>query len=213
MQPLLEAGEEAFARAIARVERSATQAEQLRDAEHRAFMAEQRELLATLFRDAEAKIASVRDGVDGKDGEPGPAGDRGEQGERGEVGERGADGIAGEKGETGERGADGFHGEARGLFDAEAEYRALDVVGFNGCEWRAKYDNPGPLPGEGWMLSAQRGKKGDRGEAGPEGKPGASIVAGVVDRETLKLTLTREDGEEVDIDLHDVAHVIRDWLQ
>jgi hypothetical protein len=213
LQPLVDAAEEAVARSIVRIEREAARAEELRAAEHRAFMAEQREALATLVRNAEAKIAEVRDGEPGEKGDPGQPGEKGEPGEPGLPGEPGEPGTPGEMGEPGERGADAYHGEARGLFDPEAEYRALDVVSLNGSEWRAKQDNPGPLPGDGWMLSAQRGKKGERGEPGPEGKAGPGIIAGVVDPVTLQLTLTREDGEEIEIDLTGVAEVIRAAIQ
>ena len=38
-------------------------------------------------------------------------------------------------------------GAARGLFDPRIkDYRALDLVAFNGSEWRAIKDDPGPLP-------------------------------------------------------------------
>jgi hypothetical protein len=44
----------------------------------------------------------------------------------------------------------------------------MDVVSFNGSEWRAIVDNPGTLPGPDWMLGAKgaRGKRGDRGPPG-----------------------------------------------
>lgn len=266
LKAFTDAASDAVARAIAGVQREASRAEELRAAEHRAFMAEQREAAAVLLRRIEERLAAVRDGIDGKDGEPGPpgeqgppgkdgergpigergeqgvqgekgdpgergekgeAGDRGEtgergadgapgeRGERGPIGERGAQGLPGERGETGERGLDGkdaYPGEARGLFDPEAEYRAMDVVTHNGSEWRAKFDNPGSLPGEGWMLSACRGKRGDRGERGlqgVEGRPGPGLLAGYVDAEDLKLMLTKEDGSELKIDLYDFANVIK----
>ena len=105
-------------------------------------------------------------------------------------------------------GKDAYPGQALGLFDAEASYRALDVVSFNGCEWRAKVDDPGPLPGDGWMLSAARGKRGDRGEGRP-GKDGSSVVAAYVDSKNLTLVLTRDDGAEIKADLFDLAQTIR----
>lgn len=92
----------------------------------------------------------------------------------------------------GRDGVDAYPGEARGLYDAEATYRALDVVSLNGSEWRAKKDDPGPLPGDGWMLSAQKGKRGDKG---------ASFSGGYLDKDTFELCLQRDDGEEVVIDL------------
>ncbi len=80
---------------------------------------------------------------------------------------------------NGTDGIDAYPGAARGLFDETAEYRAMDVVSLNGSEWRAKRDNPGPLPGDGWMLSAGRGKRGEKGESGigRSGRDGTSLVA------------------------------------
>jgi hypothetical protein len=153
--------------------------------------------------------APGRDGIDGKDGEPGLPGADGKDGIDGAPGKDGADGADGRDGIDGK---DAYPGEARGLFDPEAVYRALDVVSFNGSEWRAKCDNPGDLPGENWMLSASRGKRGDRGEQGLQGKAGAtgaSLIAGYVDTHDMKLTLTRDDGSEVEVDLYDLATVIR----
>jgi integrin beta 3 len=75
-----------------------------------------------------------------------------------------------------------YVGEVCGLFDPKGAYRKLDLVTFNGSEWRAKRDNPGPLPGDGWQLAGQagsRGKSGDRGERGdrgPAGPSGPSII-------------------------------------
>jgi hypothetical protein len=105
-------------------------------------------------------------------------------------------------------GKDAYPGQARGLYDPAATYRALDVVGFNGSEWRAKVDGPGELPGEDWMLSAQRGKPGKPGEvrAAP---PGAEIIAAYVDAKDLRLILTKDDGSELKVDLHDLAATIR----
>jgi integrin beta 3 len=102
-------------------------------------------------------------------------------------------------------GADAYAGAAKGLFDPQAEYRALDVVSFNGCEWRAKCDNPGELPGDGWMLSAGKGKRGDRGERGADG---TSIVASWVDAARLKHIITLADGTELEADLAGLARTI-----
>ena len=84
-----------------------------------------------------------------------------------------------------------------GLWDAAAAYRAMDVVAFNGSEWRAVCDDPGPLPGDGWRLGAKgsRGKPGERGETGPpgpQGVPGVGIVEAVV--ADFELILMRSDG-------------------
>ena len=294
LKAFTDAAGDAVARAIASVQREASRAEEVRSAEHRAFMAEARETLAAAMRNLEDKIASVRDGIDGKDGRDGIDGREGEpgrQGERGIPGEQGRDGIdgkdgapgtdgrdgrdgvdgkdgigiaealidsggelvltmtdgsvkrlgrvvgkdgsdgangrdgadgapgergepgpIGERGEPGENGRDAYAGEARGLYDPDASYRAMDVVSFNGSEWRAKKDDPGELPGDGWMLSASRGKRGDRGErgpAGPEGKAGTSLIAGYVDADQMRMTLTKEDGSELNIDLYELADTIR----
>lgn len=109
-------------------------------------------------------------------------------------------------------GKDAYPGEALGLFDPDAQYRALDVVSFNGCEWRAKIDAPGELPGEGWMLSAQRGKPGkpgDPGKPGLKGDPGSSVIAGKMDAEAMQLKLVRDDGETVSIDCYAFAETVR----
>lgn len=268
LRALIEGGRDAIGRVIADLREKAAANERVRDAEHRAFMAEQREVAALMLRAIETKLAEVRDGapgrdgVDGKDGADGAPGERGPQGEPGRDGTDGApgadgrdgidgapgadgrdgvdgkdgadgasgadgapgrdgvDGAPGERGPQGDAGRDGadgkdaYAGEARGLFDPEASYRAMDVVSLNGSEWRAKRDDPGELPGDGWMLSAARGKRGDRGERGPQGregeagKDGASIVAAFVDAD-MQLNLTRDDGVEVQADLYPLAETVR----
>jgi hypothetical protein len=88
-------------------------------------------------------------------------------------------------------------GQARGLFDPKTkDYRALDVVAFNGSEWRARRDNPGPLPGDGWMLSA---KAGTRGKPGERGKDGLSVKA--LDMVGYSLVLTLSDGTTLRVNL------------
>ena len=88
----------------------------------------------------------------GAAGERGPVGDPGPRGLAGDIGPLGP---KGERGEPGERGLDAYPGEARGLWDVKADYRAMDVVAANGSEWRAVKDNPGDLPGPGWVLGAK----------------------------------------------------------
>lgn len=171
-------------------------------------------LIATLSNGQVQDLGPVvgADGKDGRDGIDGVAGEKGETGERGEAGEPGKDGLDGQNGADGRDGVDGkdgepgkdaYAGEARGLFDAEASYRKMDVVSFNGSEWRAKRDDPGELPGEGWMLSACRGKRGERGGDGIQGKSGeagTAIVAGYVE-DGQTIVLTREDGSEIRLEL------------
>lgn len=231
---------DAVARAIAGVQREAERAEQLRQAEYRAFFAEQREVVSALTRRVEDRLAEVKDGKDGlagPPGEPGAPGKDGEQGPPGRDGNDGADGRDGadadmealaeevrayiktiplpENGKDGEPGKDAYPGEAKGLFDPEAEYRAMDTVSFNGSEWRAKCDNPGELPGPNWMLSASKGKRGDRGERGPDGrvgkdgKDGANPIELKFDPEKMMFVMALDDGNVLEADFYPVAKAIR----
>lgn len=72
-------------------------------------------------------------------------------------------------------GRDAPVGEVCGRHEPERVYRKFDLAVEGGTEWRAKMDNPGPLPGDGWAMSAEKGrpgKPGERGERGPAGPPG-----------------------------------------
>lgn len=150
--------------------------------------------------------AAGRDGADGLNGVDGTPGRDGEQGPQGAPGVDGRDGVDGKH---------AYQGEARGLFDPAAQYRAMDTVGFNGSEWRAKRDDPGELPGDGWMLSAGRGKRGDRGdrgERGADGTPGRAapeIIALYADPKAMSIVATKDDGSELTADLFELAQVIR----
>jgi hypothetical protein len=86
-------------------------------------------------------------------------------------------------------------GRACGLYDPAVSYYALDLVALNGCEWRAKKDNPGPLPGDGWMLSA----KGARGRPGERGPPGLSVKA--IEAVDYHLVIELSDGQALHVDL------------
>jgi len=100
------------------------------------------------------------------------------------------------------RGADAPVGEVRGLYDPDAKYSKLDLVSKDGAEWRAKHDDPGPLPGDGWSLSAKQGKpgsKGERGEPGDRGPPGAHLVKRKV--VGFKLIDTLSDGTTIECDM------------
>jgi hypothetical protein len=107
-----------------------------------------------------------------------------------------------------------YAGQACGLFDEDAVYRRMDVVSFNGSEWRAKHDNPGPLPGDGWMLSASRGKRGDRGERGEkglEGKPGndgANMTAIALAGDEMILRVALDNGEVLEADFAPIANAV-----
>jgi hypothetical protein len=79
-------------------------------------------------------------------------------------------------------GRDAPVGDVCGLHDPARVYRKFDLVVRDGAEWRAKHDNPGVLPGAGWQLTAEQGKRGkpgdrgEKGERGPPGPPGPTIV-------------------------------------
>lgn len=155
-------------------------------------------------------------GADGKDGNAGTPGSDGRDGQdltdiavtqdgavielAFQVGEvRTAYEIELPAGPAGQDGRDAYPGEAKGLYDPEVEYRALDVVSFNGSEWRAKRDNPGEMPGDGWMLSACKGKRGERGDRGAPGRDGLSPVATYL--RGVELVTTLSDGAELTADL------------
>jgi hypothetical protein len=151
---------------------------ELASAEHRRIVAELQAEVAQiklhLFETLQQKLAALQNGPPGPPGEAGARGEPGEAitGPPGEQGIPGPPGAPGEVGPPGERGADAPVGEVCGLFDRERAYRKFDLVTFHGSEWRARCDDPGALPGDGWALSGQvggRGKAGERGERGPAG--------------------------------------------
>jgi hypothetical protein len=102
-------------------------------------------------------------------------------------------------------GRDGSSVNIRGTFDANADYRRLDVVALNGGSFIALRDAPGPCPGSGWQLLAgpgrrgAAGEKGERGPPGPRGDPGLScptIREWKIDRERYVATPVMSDGRE-----------------
>ena len=221
---------------VTSIQREARQADELRAAEHRAFLAEQRETVSGLIRKVEERLAEVKDGKDGLAGPQGDQGPPGKDGSEGPAGSDGRDGADGRDGtdadmeklhdelvelvasfpipKDGKDGRDAYPGEAKGLFDPTETYRALDTVSFNGSEWRAKCDNPGELPGEGWMLSASKGKRGDRGERGPvgigkDGKDGANPVEFKFNADTMQFIMALDDGHVLEADFYPVAKAIR----
>jgi hypothetical protein len=102
-------------------------------------------------------------------------------------------------------GRDGSSVNIRSTFDANADYRRLDVVAFNGGSFIALKDAPGPCPGTGWQLIASQGKrgtpgeKGERGPPGPRGDPGltgATIREWKIDRARYVATPVMSDGRD-----------------
>lgn len=114
-------------------------------------------------------------------------------------------------------------GKLRGAWGAAARYEAFDRVCFNGAEWIARKDDPGDMPGEGWMLAAKRGKagergeKGDRGDRGLRGETGASGLPGAIGAaieaihvSDVSLIVMRSDGVALECDLRPVLTRFRD---
>lgn len=141
LKAFTDAAADAVARAIAGVQRDAQREKDIRDAEHRARLAEldarisSATALEIQLRD---RLSSLKDGVDGKDGE------RGLDGAPGRDGADGKDGLPGENGKDGERGADGIAGRD----------------GNDGKDGRS---------GENGRDGAD-GRDGERGPEGPAGK-------------------------------------------
>lgn len=153
---------------------------ELAQAESRRAIAELEARVATLTLQVHQMFAEKLATL--KDGPPGPQGERGEPGPPGEaiVGPPGVPGPPGADSDVpGPPGPEPYGGEVCGLYDPTRDYRKLDLVTWHGSEWRARIDNPGALPGEGWALSGQagsRGKPGERGERGMAGPPGPTIA-------------------------------------
>jgi hypothetical protein len=102
-------------------------------------------------------------------------------------------------------GRDGSSVNIRSTFDANADYRRLDVVALNGGSFIALKDAPGPCPGAGWQLIASQGKRGPPGEKGERGPPGlrgdpglsgATIRDWKIDRAHYVATPVMTDGGE-----------------
>lgn len=97
------------------------------------------------------------------------------------------------------RGRDGAGIEPQGRYEPDRTYLKLDAVAFDGSLWLAKHDEPGPLPGDGWMLAARAGGKGRPGDRGLQGPPGAGVIEARV--EGMTIVLGTDDGRGVRIDL------------
>jgi hypothetical protein len=99
-------------------------------------------------------------------------------------------------------GQDGCSPDIRGTYNAEEEYRHLDIVALNGGSFVALKDDPGQCPGDGWQLLASAGKRGKdgvpgiRGERGLPGEPGASHVGWRVDTRAYAAVPVMSDGSE-----------------
>jgi hypothetical protein len=99
-------------------------------------------------------------------------------------------------------GLDGRTGDAKGLYDPSAAYSKLDRVSLNGSEWIARRDDPGALPGDGWMLGAKvgpNGRPGERGPKGERGEQGIGVEGVTADGYALLVALT--GGKTIRLDL------------
>jgi hypothetical protein len=70
-------------------------------------------------------------------------------------------------------GRDAVTPRLRGAFDANLQYRALDIVEFGRSTYIARRVSPGLIfEGDRWQLLAEHGERGDRGPPGPRGATG-----------------------------------------
>ncbi|MGD9924216.1 MAG: hypothetical protein AB7V13_22665 [Pseudorhodoplanes sp.] len=93
-----------------------------------------------------------------------------------------------------ERGGAGISIE--GTFDATRQYARLAVVALGGASFIAKYNNPGPCPGDGWQLFCSQGKAG---KPGPRG----GVRSMQVDGEGM-FSVVNADGSIVKCDFYSV---------
>lgn len=91
----------------------------------------------------------------------------------------------------------------RSTYDANEEYKHLDVVIVNGSSFIALKDNPGLCPGPDWRLLASRGSRGSRGERGvtgimglrgERGQAAPTIRSWEIDRARYVATPVMSDG-------------------
>ena len=150
------------------------------------------ELRGSMFERITARLAELKDGAAGEPGSPGPAGPAGKDGE---------------PGPPGMAGKDGAQVAIRGTYNAETEYRCLDVVMTGGSSFVALTDTPGECPGAGWQLLASAGRSGKPGSKGERGDPGikgergmsgeaAQIIDWTIDRKRFCATPVMSDGSE-----------------
>jgi hypothetical protein len=193
-------------------------------AEHEAMFAK----ISALSNALHARLGELRDGKDGERGDPGPPGQDGLPGAPGALpvvrlwaeGVHYLGDVVAHRGSTWQAqrdtareppdndwmmlaaaGRDAAEGEVCGQYQPGHAYRKFDLACHDGCEWRARCDDPGPLPGVGWALSAVQGKRGGkgehgdrglRGEKGDAGEPGATICDWIV--EGYRATPLLNDG-------------------
>jgi hypothetical protein len=161
-----DAAADAVARAIAGVQREAARERELRDAEHRAVMADLRACLASVA-DAERRLterlATVKDGAPGEPGRDGADGKDGRDGADGPAGRDGADGTPGPAGERGPEGAPGKLPIVRAWTDG-VHYEGA-VVTHDGALWQAYRDTGRAPPHDDWQCLVPAPRDGADGRS------------------------------------------------
>lgn len=166
LRAFTDAAADAVARAIAEAQREAARERDVREAEHRARVAQMEALLAGLEdrqRRLDERLASLKDGDPGPQGEPGQPGPPGADGRDGAPGRDGADGAPGRDGADGAEGRPGKLPVAR-AWDDRVHYEA-DVVTHDGGTWQAVRDTGRAPPHEDWICLAAPGRDGADGRS------------------------------------------------
>lgn len=176
LSSFIDAATDAIAREVANLRREAQREKELRDAEHRALLAELRLSAADLHRQVETRLEML------KDGEPGAPGLKGDRGDKGDAGESivGPPGLDGKRGEPGKDGRDGSNG-APGIAGKDGEPGRDGADGKDGSPGRdGERGDPGIKGAPGETVVGPPGSKGDPGESivGPQGERGAEGSAG-----------------------------------
>lgn len=118
-----------------------------------------------------------------------------------------------------QKGDDAYPGQPKGLYDENGEYRARDTVAKDGSLWMARRDDPGPLPGDGWMLAAKAGSKGAPGPAGPSGPQGPKGKDGVgidlskeptIDTKNWRFIIPLTNGTNMTLDMEPMLRAFWD---
>lgn len=194
LRSFTDAAADVVAREIASLRREAQRERDVREAEHRARLAEldaRVEAARRVENDIAQRLASLRDGVDGEPGRDGVDGKDGAPGERGtdglpgrdgvdgapgrdgadgRDGERGLDGAAGRDGVDGAPGERGPEGPAGKLpivrdWQDQVHYEG-NVVNYAGACWQALRDTGREPPHSDWQLIAAAGRDGANGADG-----------------------------------------------
>lgn len=161
------AAADAVAREIATLRREAQRERELREAEHRARLAELETRVlsaAEIERQLSARLAELRDGTDGRDGI---------DGKDGVDGTNGRDGLDGAHGKDGRDGIDGKDGVGIDDIDARVVDDTTFALSFTRGDVTEIFEFP-LVPGRDGKdgLDGRDGERGPEGPAGRDGAPG-----------------------------------------